>query len=273
MPAQVRSIQKSSDNSKRQTRVAKVKDGKRPLTLAVDIGGTGIKARTLDTSGSPVNERARIATPRNATPKKVIAIIRKLAKQQGPFDRVSIGFPGVTKGGVIYSAPNLGKGWKGFDLESAVKKKLDCGVRIANDADVQGLGAVSGNGLELVITLGTGFGSVLFVDGHRIHLELAHHPFHRGKTYEHELGRAALDKRGKKKWNKMLTEALDDLSHAFNYDRLYIGGGNTRYIKIDLPPKVKIVSNEDGLLGGIRLWEEPHGPGIDSASADAVSAS
>jgi polyphosphate glucokinase len=129
-------------------------------------------------------------------------------------------------------------------------------VRVANDADVQGLGCISGEGLELVVTLGTGFGSVLFADGRRIHLEVGHHPFHQGRTYEDELGVRALEAKGRKKWNKRLLEALDDLKRTFNYDRLYIGGGNTKFINFKLPPDVEIVSNEDGLLGGIKLWEE-----------------
>ncbi|HEY6417599.1 MAG TPA: ROK family protein [Candidatus Binataceae bacterium] len=227
----------------------------KPRTLAVDIGGTGIKAQPLDRNGKPIKERERIPTPSNAIPKKVVAIVRKLAEMQRPFERVSVGFPGVIKKGVIYTAPNLGKGWNNFKLESVLAKKLKCPVRIANDADVQALGSVSGHGLELVITLGTGFGSVVFIDGHRIHLELGHHPFHKGKTYEDELGHRALEKKGKKKWNRLLGEAIGELARTFNYDRLYIGGGDTKYIKIKLPSNVKIVSNLEGLLGGIKLWE------------------
>lgn len=234
--------------------------GARPRTLAVDIGGTGIKAELLDPAGKPIGERTRIPTPRNATPRKVIAIIKRLADVQRGFDRVSVGFPGVVKRGVMYSAPNLGNGWEGFALARALQKKLAKPVRLANDADVQGLGSVSGRGVELVITLGTGFGSVIFVDGHRIHLELGHHPFHKGKTYEDELGHRALEKKGKKKWNRLLAEALDELQRTFNFDRMYIGGGNAKYIRIKLPKNVRIVSNEEGLLGGIKLWNEPPPP-------------
>jgi polyphosphate glucokinase len=225
-------------------------------TLAVDIGGTGIKAETLDASGQPINERERIPTPPNATPEKVVAIIEKLAKLSPVFNRVSVGFPGVVKDGVIYTAPNLGKGWTGFDLATALKNRLKRPVRIANDADVQGLGSITGEGLELVLTFGTGVGSVIFVEGHRIHLEVGHHPFHKGKTYEDELGARGLQKKGKKKWNKLLAEALDDTQRMFNYDRLYLGGGNTKFIKIKLPVHVTIVNNLNGLLGGIKLWEE-----------------
>jgi polyphosphate glucokinase len=162
----------------------------------------------------------------------------------------------VVKDGVVYSAANLGKGWNGFDLAGALKKQLGHPARVANDADVQGLGSVTGKGIELVLTLGTGVGSVIFVDGHRIHLEVGHHPFHKGKTYEDELGARALKKKGKKKWNKMLVEAIEDTQRMFNYDRLYLGGGNTKYIKIKLPSNVSTVSNVNGLLGGIKLWEE-----------------
>src|SRR5258708_5455074 len=229
---------------------------KPPITLAVDIGGTGIKAAALDQTGKMVSERQKIKTPKNATPKKVIATIAKLAKMIGEGDRVSAGFPGVVKDGLVYTAANLGKGWKNYPLEAALKKTLRMPVRIANDADVQGLGCGSGRGDELVITLGTGFGSVLFVDGHRIHLELGHHPFRNGKTYEDELGVSALEKKGKKKWNKHLREALDELKKTFNFDRLYIGGGNAAEIDFKLPPNVKIISNTDGLLGGIKLWQD-----------------
>jgi polyphosphate glucokinase len=129
-------------------------------------------------------------------------------------------------------------------------------VRIANDADVQGLGAVSGKGLELLITLGTGVGSSLFVDGNLAHLEMGHHPFRKGKTYEDELGNAALKRKGVKKWNKHLLEAIAILRAVFNYDRLYIGGGNSKHMKPPLPANVQIVSNIDGLLGGVMLWRD-----------------
>jgi len=229
---------------------------KAPYTLCVDVGGTGIKAVLLDESGHPQTDRARIPTPAAATPHQVIGIIRKLAKAEGKFDRVSVGFPGVIKDGVVYTAPNLGKGWNNFMLERKLQDALERPVRVANDADVQGLGAVSGRGVELVITLGTGFGSVVFVDGHRIHLELGHHPFHKGKTYEDELGHRTLDKKGKKWWNKRVREAIEDLKIAFNYDQLYIGGGDSKFIRFEPPAGVKIISNLEGLLGGIKLWQD-----------------
>ena len=228
-----------------------------PRTLAIDVGGTGIKAITLDVKGKAITQRSRIATPRRPNPKAILDAIGRLASLQGRFDRVSVGFPGVVKRGVVYSAANLGKGWNNYPFEKALTKRLRRPVRLANDADVQGLGCVSGHGLELVITLGTGFGSVLFIDGRRIHLEIGHQPFRKGRTYEDELGDAALRKKGKRKWNKRLGEAIEDLKNNFNYDRLYIGGGNSKFINLKLPPNTRIVSNLEGLLGGIALWREP----------------
>jgi polyphosphate glucokinase len=227
---------------------------RRPFTLAIDIGGTGIKAEKLDATGRPVTERTKVATPKNATPKKVTKVVEDLALQHGDFERISVGFPGVVKDGVVYTAVNLGKGWNDYPLQKELARRLRKPVRMANDADVQGLGCISGRGVELVITLGTGVGSVIFVDGKRIHMELGHHPFHKGKTYEEELGNRALAKKGKKKWNKLAMEAIDELRRTFNYDRLYIGGGNARLLERKLPKNVKIVSNMEGLLGGIKLW-------------------
>src|SRR5260370_802575 len=176
-------------------------------TLAIDIGGSGIKSIVLDPRGKPITERLRMPTPAKATPRKVIDVIAELAAGQGDFARVSVGFPGVVKDGLIYTAANLGKGWSGFDLAKPLRKTLKRPVRVANDADIQRLGSGAGRGRELVMTLGTGFGSVLFADGRQIHLEVGHHPFHQGRTYEDELGARALKAKGRTKWNKQLNEA------------------------------------------------------------------
>jgi polyphosphate glucokinase len=230
----------------------------RPVrTLAVDIGGTGIKALVLSATGKPLTERARVKTPRPATPGAVINTIVGMAKDQGVFGRVSVGFPGVVRRGVTVTAPNLDGNWRNFKLAETLSKKLGKPVRVANDADVQGFGAIGGQGVELVITLGTGFGSALFLDGKLVpNLELAHHPFQKDQTYEEKLGDAVRKKIGKKKWNKRLLKAIRALDHAFNYDRLYIGGGNAQKINFKLPANVKAVENVAGLLGGIALWRD-----------------
>jgi polyphosphate glucokinase len=226
-----------------------------PQTLAVDIGGSGIKVMVLDDIGNPLTDRDRVETPSPASPPPILAAISQLAAGK-TFDRVSVGFPGVVKRGVIMTAANLDPSCIGFNLESALVQELGHPVRVINDADMQGLGAVAGTGVELVITLGTGVGSALFLNGQLVpNLELGHHPFRKGETYEEQLGRAALDSAGKKKWNDRLEKAIATLEHFFNYDTLYIGGGNAKHIAIDLPTNVKVVPNVSGLLGGIALWK------------------
>lgn len=226
-------------------------------TLAIDIGGTGIKAIVLDEKGVPLTERGRVETPQPATPDAVLGAIAEVIVKLGEFDRVSVGFPGVVRNGKTETAPNLHKKWQGFDLSKALLKKLGKPVQVCNDADVQGFGAIEGHGVELVITLGTGMGCALFVNGRLVpNLELAHHPYRRGKTYEEMLGKKALDKVGKKKWNKRVGRALKQLEALFNYDHLYIGGGNAKKINFKLPPNVRTVENVAGLLGGIALWRE-----------------
>lgn len=225
-------------------------------TLAVDIGGSGIKALILDEQGTPLGERERIKTPKPATPDAVMAVIVKLANQQGDFDRVSVGFPGVVRQGVVFTAVNLHPDWQKYDLAGQLSERLGKPVRVSNDADLQGMGAISGKGVEMVITLGTGFGTALFTDGHLVaNLEFGHQRFRKGQTYEEQLGRAALKKAGSKAWNNRLLKAIDALSRGFNYDRLYLGGGEVKQIKVELPENVTVVSNVLGLVGGIKLWQ------------------
>ncbi|WP_414585600.1 ROK family protein [Scytonema sp. PCC 10023] len=226
-------------------------------TLSVDIGGSGVKVLVLDITGKPLTERARTQTPQPPKPQVVIDAIVALAATQGEFHRVSVGFPGVVRAGVTETAANLDPEWIGFDLATALSKRLNNPVRVINDADMQGLGSISGKGVELVITLGTGFGSALFVDGKLVpNLEMGHHEFRKGETYEEQLGRATLEKVGEKKWNRRLQKAIASLEHLFNYDYLYIGGGEAVRVKIELPSNVKIIPNITGLLGGITLWKD-----------------
>lgn len=229
-----------------------------PKTLAIDIGGTGLKASVLDAKGNMITERVRVATPPKCGPKKMVETLAKLVAPLPAYDRVSVGFPGVVRRGKIMTAHNLGqKAWKGFDLDLALKRKLGKPVRVLNDADIQGLGAISGKGVEMVITLGTGLGSSLAEDGRlSTHLELAHHPFRKGETYEEQLGKAAFEAAGRRRWNSRVEKAIESLRVLTNFDRLYIGGGNAKAIKFKLPPDVKLVSNELGMRGGIWLWVE-----------------
>ncbi|AKG23243.1 ROK family protein [Calothrix sp. 336/3] len=226
-------------------------------TLSVDIGGSGVKVIVLDITGNPMTQRARTETPQPAKPDVVMQAITALAATQGEFHRVSVGFPGVVREGITETAVNLDPAWQGFDLATHLSQELQAPVRVINDADMQGLGAISCKGVELVITLGTGFGSALFVNGTLVpNLEMGHHRFRKGETYEEQLGRAALEKIGEKRWNERLNQAIASLQHLFNCDCLYIGGGEAVKVKLNLPANVKIIPNITGLLGGIALWQD-----------------
>ena len=127
-------------------------ESKGPLTLAIDIGGTGIKSAVLDMDHKPTSEFRRLPTPHPATPKTIIETIAKLAEQEGPFERIACGFPGVIKNGVIYTAANLSPKCIGVNFAAELEKKFGKPARVANDAAVQGYAAVEGHGLELAIT-------------------------------------------------------------------------------------------------------------------------
>jgi polyphosphate glucokinase len=228
----------------------------KPRTLCIDIGGTGIKAMVVSPRGKPLGERQRVDTPHPATMRKMAAALRTIVPDPRTYDRISVGFPGVVLDGVVRTAPNLDASWTGFDLEGAIRKETHKPTRVLNDAGVQGHGVIHGKGVEVCVTLGTGFGFSLFVDGRYVpNIELGHHPFRDGKTYEDLLGKKALARLGRKKWNRKLGQAIEQIQRTFNYDKLYLGGGNSANVALDLPANVERVENVSGLLGGVKLWE------------------
>lgn len=245
-------------------------------TLAIDIGGTGLKATVLDETGQPEHERVRVATTYPCSPDKLVNDLASLVQPLPPFDRVSAGFPGVVRDGVVRTAPHfvtvsgpgsavdpqLRSAWEGFDLAAALTSRLGHPARVANDADVQGLGAIQGSGLELVITLGTGVGSAVFRDGSlALHLELAHHPLRGKKTYNEVLGEAERKRHGTKKWKRRVAKTLAILDALITPDSILVGGGNASRVDLselddELAGRVRVISNDAGLLGGIKLWEQ-----------------
>jgi polyphosphate glucokinase len=231
--------------------------------LAIDIGGTGMKAALLDTKGEMLSDRVRVKTQ---APIKPDALVETLATLVAPFNDYSfigVGFPGVVRHGRIITAPHLGtEELRGFDLAASLRQRLGKPVRIVNDAEMQGMAAIEGKGYEVTITLGTGVGFAIFVDGVLgPHLELSHHPFRNDETYDEQLGNEAFEKKGKKKWNHRVGIAIDTIRTLPNFDRLYIGGGNAKEIDFGPGADVKIVSNELGLRGAAFLWRDQTGNG------------
>ena len=228
-------------------------------TLTIDIGGTGTKMIELDEAGAAIGERHRELTPHPATPEAVLGVITEMLKEHDGYDRVSVGFPGVVRHGVVYTAPNLGtEAWKEFDLRSAIAERTGKPTRVLNDAELQGYGVISGKGLELVLTFGTGLGTALYVNGHLVpNLELGHHPLRKDKTYEDLVRDDELEQIGKKRWRKRVELVFETLERIFNYDRLYIGGGNANKIKDPLPERTERFDNVEGMEGGVALWNDP----------------
>ena len=201
-----------------------------------------------------------VKTPKLATPDAVVPALISLSQRLGQFDRVSIGFPGVVRADFVMTAPNLGtKEWHGFRLGAVIAQELGKPVRMLNDASIQGLGVIAGEGLECVLTLGTGMGFALFRDGDIApHLELSQHPIRKYKTYNaynEYVGKAALETVGQRRWNKRVHKIISILETVITYDTLYVGVGNARLIEPPLPANVKIVSNTAGITGGVRLWD------------------
>ena len=248
-----------------------------PLTLAIDIGGTGLKANVLDSDGNLVADRVRTPTNYPMPPDLMVAKLTGLAVKLPVADRISAGFPGMVRRGRVLSAPHfvtkkgpgsptdpqLVKAWAGFDLAGALAKSIGRPCRVANDADVQGAAVVGGKGYEVVITLGTGFGTAFFMDGRLLpHEEFAHVEFRKNQTFNEQLGESSRKKIGDKAWNKRVRKALEYLDTLTMFDHLYIGGGNgPRVNRRDLGTlleRITVVDNTAGILGGLKLWDRDH---------------
>ena len=255
-------------------------DHEHPFTLSFDIGGTGLKGSVLDASGAMVADRVRAVTTYPMPPtghNGLVPALTKLARALPEADRVSAGFPGMVRKGIVLSAPHfitesgpgsavdpkLAAAWDQFDLAAALSEACGKPARVGNDADVQGLAVVAGKGLELVVTLGTGTGTAVFLDGLLLpHLEVGHQPFRKGETYDEQLGERIRKMIGDQRWNRRVQKAVAQLDALFFYDHLFIGGGNARRVRRDdlghQADKTTVVDNSAGILGGIKLWEAGH---------------
>lgn len=231
--------------------------------LSFDIGGSKLKAALLDENGQQVDERVRVETPHPAPPDKVLPLLAGLAEKLPGFERISAGFPGSVRDGIVRTAPNLDTpSWAGFDLAKALETKLGARARVLNDASVQGYGAISGKGLECLITLGTGMGFAVFENGALApHMELGQHIAHKEMTYDQFVGNAALKDVGRKEWQKRVDRAIAQIFTLVEYDVLLIGGGNAKRLS-DLGKDIRIVDNIAGIAGGAKLWS------FDAASAN-----
>ena len=227
--------------------------------LCIDVGGSGLKAAIITPRGRYIAKRVRIKTPKQRKPRQIVAALTGLVAPLGRFDHVTIGFPGVVRDGKVISAPHFGtQDWKGFGLAAAMHKKLKKPVLLLNDADVQGLAVIEGKGLELVCTLGTGLGTAWFRDGELMpHMDLSHLALRKKDDFDILVGDQTRRKIGSHRWNRRIKKLIGVLDTVFNYDHLYLGGGNSSCVNFKLPRNVTIVSNDAGMEGGAFAWSRP----------------
>jgi polyphosphate glucokinase len=242
-------------------------------TLAIDCGGGGIKGSVLDEAGTMRTHPLRVPTPYPMAPERFVETLAGLAGRLPRPGRATVGMPGMIRHGVVVATPHyvtrngprskvdpaLVEAWASFDARSALSAAFGVPTLVLNDAEVHGAGVVAGTGLELVITLGTGLGCALF-DGGRLapHLELSQAPVRWGLTYDTYVGETERRRLGDAFWSRRVRTVVEALRPVFLWDRLYIGGGNSRRIRPDqlerMGDDVVVVPNTAGIVGGVRAW-------------------
>jgi predicted NBD/HSP70 family sugar kinase len=224
--------------------------GRPSRVLVLDVGGSHVKLAFSDSA----HERKILSGP-TLTPAKMLRGLAPVLRGQ-KYDAVAIGYPGAVHRGRITREPfHLGKGWVDFDFAAAFGRP----VRIINDAAMQALGSYH-QGHLLYLGLGTGLGSAMVVEGIVQPMELAHLPFKKGRTFEDYVGEAALERMGRKKWQREVCRVVEILEAALEPDEIVIGGGNVR--KLDrLLPGARRGDNREAFVGGVRLWGGTEWPG------------
>jgi predicted NBD/HSP70 family sugar kinase len=223
--------------------------------LVVDIGGSNVKLRA---TGEP--DKRKSESGPTMGPIEMLAKVHSLTADW-KYDVVTIGYPGlVRQGRIVRDAVNLAPGWVGFHFQAA----LDRPVKIMNDAAMQALGSYAG-GRMLFLGLGTGLGSALVTEWHVVSLALGDLPYRRGR-FDDYLNKAALRKRGLRRWKQSVFEAVAILRHAFEADYVVLGGGNVDKLD-ELPEATRRGDNENAFAGGVRIWDDRY-----SASPEAKEA-
>ena len=213
------------------------------IVLAIDIGGSHVKIM----SSAQGDERKAVSGP-DMDASAMADAVEQLAKGM-TYDVIAMGYPGPVIHNRILSEPhNLAPGWVGFDFA----KRFGRPVRVINDALMQAIGSYEG-GRMLFLGLGTGLGAAMIADHVALPMELAHLPYRKGRTYEDYLGEAGLEKRGHKKWEKHVFDAVAQLTAALEPDSVVIGGGNVTKLK-SLPPNARRGDNANAFKGGFALW-------------------
>jgi polyphosphate glucokinase len=242
-------------------------------TLVIDCGGSGIKGSVLDGDGTMRAAAVRVKTPYPLPPPRWLDTLESVADMLPTAERLTVGLPGMVRHGVVLATPHyvtrrgphtrvdakLVEAWTGYDALAAVRTHFAMPALVMNDAEVHAHGAVTGAGLELVLTLGTGLGCALF-DGGRLapHLELSQATTRRSTTYDAWVGEHVRRQLGDAFWSRRVRTMVEELRPVFRWDRLYLGGGNARRLRPDhlarMGDDVVVVPNSAALVGGVRAW-------------------
>ena len=239
------------------------------VALGIDIGGTGMKAAPVDVAtGRLLGERFRIPTPQPSTPEAMATVVRDLDRHftdiTGGTGPVGVAFPAVVRGGVVHSAANIDTSWMGADAASAFSEAVGRPVVVVNDADAAGIaemsfGAGRGRpGLVITLTLGTGIGSGMFMDGTLVpNTEFGHLEF-RGESVERYAAASAMEREDLawEDWADRVSEFLEMVDRLFSPDMVILGGGVSReperwFHRIDTRFETVIASmaNHAGVVG------------------------
>ncbi len=233
--------------------------------LGIDIGGTGIKGAPVDTkAGVLTGERFRLPTPAPASPKQVSATVRKVVRHFRWTGPIGCGFPAVVRQGEVRTAANVSKRWIGLKAQKLLEDATGCEVTVINDADAAGhaemrFGAGQDvSGVVLIVTLGTGIGTSLFVNGQLLpNTELGHIEL-KGREAEAWASNLVREKKhlSWKKWARRIDAYLTCMQNYFWPDLIIVGGGVSRKHQKFLPRltlETKVVSarmrNEAGIVG------------------------
>lgn len=234
--------------------------------LGIDIGGTGIKAAIVDTEkGTLISEKHRIPTPRPATPTAIAKVIKQLTEHFDWKGLVGCGFPTPIRHGVCTFGSNLHPNWRGVQVDELFEKETGNTFYIVNDADAAGLAEVSfgagkdKNGVIIVITIGTGIGSGLFLNGNLIpDTEFGHILSHKGDIFERYCADSVRKRKGlsKKKWAKRLERYFRHLDFILSPDMIIVGGGISNkfekiepHLNVNIPIKAAVLQNNAGIVG------------------------
>jgi polyphosphate glucokinase len=243
------------------------------FTLTIDCGGGGIKGSVLDDAGTMRAHPIRVPTPYPLPPELFVKTLVDLGGRLPNADRVTVGMPGMIRHGVVVATPHyvtrsgprtrvdpeLLEAWRGFDARTALAEAFGLPTLVLNDAEVHGAGVVAGTGCELVLTLGTGLGCALFDGGGLApHLEMSQAPVRWGMSYDTYIGEHERRRLGDALWSRRVRNVIEGLRPVFLWDRVYLGGGNSRLITpaqlARMGDDVVVVPNTAGIVGGVRAW-------------------